>query len=122
MNLQNGLENVRGCNEWNTFFEEKIKKETSNLLVKGENSKKSAIPRSLNEVVGKDATRISTRVIRIRQSIRRRTSKRFTNTTRRRTWNWKINFNFTIMRKSTRRWKSIICIRRRICRTDKIKS
>ena len=59
MNLQNGLENVRGCNEWNTFFEEKIKKETSNLLVKGENSKKSAIPRSLNEVVGKDATRIA---------------------------------------------------------------
>ena len=42
MNLQNGLENVRGCNEWNTFFEEKIKKETSNLLVKGENSKKRA--------------------------------------------------------------------------------
>ena len=76
MNLQNGLENVRGCNEWNTFFEEKIKKETSNLLVKGENSKKSAIPRSLNEVVGKDATRISTRVIRIRQSIRRRPCKR----------------------------------------------
>ena len=64
------------CNEWNTFFEEKIKKETSNLLVKGENSKKSAIPRSLNEVVGKDATRISTRVIRIRQSIRRGTCKR----------------------------------------------
>ena len=76
MNLQNGLENVRGCNEWNPFFEEKIQKETSNLLVKGENSKKSAIPRSLNEVVGKDATRISTRVIRIRQSIRRGTCKR----------------------------------------------
>ena len=53
-------------------------KETSNLLVKGENSKKSAIPRSLNEVVGKDATRISTRVIRIRQSIRRGTCKRIT--------------------------------------------
>ena len=33
MNLQNGLENVRGCNEWNTFFEEKIKKENGFAIV-----------------------------------------------------------------------------------------
>lgn len=59
MNLLNGLESVLGCNEWNSFYEEKIKKESSNLLVNGE-TKKSTIPRKLNEVIGKDATRIST--------------------------------------------------------------
>lgn len=59
MNLLNGLESVLGCNEWNSFYEEKLKKESSNLLIKGE-TKKSSIPKNLNEVVGKDATRIGT--------------------------------------------------------------
>ncbi len=59
MNLLNGLESVLGCNEWNSFYEEKIKKESSNVLIKGE-TKKSTTPKSLNEVVGKDATRIGT--------------------------------------------------------------
>lgn len=48
-----------GCNEWNTFYEERIKKESSNLVIKGE-TKKSTTPQNLNEVVGKDATRIGT--------------------------------------------------------------
>ncbi len=59
MNLPNGLANVRGCNEWNSFYEEKIKKESSNVLIKGE-TKKSTTPKNLNEVIGKDATRIGT--------------------------------------------------------------
>lgn len=59
MNLPNGLVNVLGCNEWNSFYEEKIKKESSNVLIKGE-TKKSSIPKNLNDVIGKDATRIGT--------------------------------------------------------------
>lgn len=59
MNLLNGLVNVHGCNEWNSFYEEKIAKEGSLLVAKGE-KKKTSIPKNLNEVVGKDAARIST--------------------------------------------------------------
>lgn len=58
MNLQNGLENVHGCNEWNSFYEEKIAKE-SNSLIKSD-QKRSTKPKNLTEVEGKDAVRIET--------------------------------------------------------------
>ena len=47
------------CNEWNSFYEEKI----NNVAVSSNNpsgKQKSAIPRKLKEVEGIDATRIST--------------------------------------------------------------
>ena len=60
MNQLNGLENAHGCNEWNSFYEEKIKKETSaSGLITGQDKKRTT-PRKLNEVEGKDGTRIST--------------------------------------------------------------
>lgn len=46
------------CNEWNSFYEEKINKKADNLSVTGE--KKSCKPMQLNEVVGKENTRVST--------------------------------------------------------------
>ena len=46
------------CNEWNSFYEEKINKKADNLSVTGE--KKSCKPMQLNEVVGKEDVRVST--------------------------------------------------------------
>ena len=54
----NGLENVHGCNEWNSFYEEKINKAAEKLSINGE--KKSTKPMQLNTVVGKEDTRFST--------------------------------------------------------------
>ena len=58
MNHQNGLENVHGCNEWNSFYEEKFSKDSEKTSVTGE--KKSAKPTALKEVIGKESTRVST--------------------------------------------------------------
>ena len=45
------------CNEWNSFYEEKITtKDTKSKLT----DKKVVAPKSLNEVVGKDAVRTCT--------------------------------------------------------------
>ena len=55
MSQLNGQVNVRGCNEWNSFYEEKISKETTSS---GE--RKKVTPRALNEVIGKDAIRTHT--------------------------------------------------------------
>ena len=58
MNQQNGLENVHGCNEWNSFYEEKFSKDSEKTSVTGE--KRSAKPTALKEVIGKESTRVST--------------------------------------------------------------
>jgi DNA repair protein RadA/Sms len=58
MNQANGLENVHGCNEWNSFYEEKLSKNNDKLTATGE--KKSTKPMQLNSVVGKEDTRFST--------------------------------------------------------------
>ena len=58
MNLASGLVSVHGCNEWNTFYEEKLSKNNDKLSVSGE--KKSVKPMLLNTVVGKENTRFST--------------------------------------------------------------
>ena len=57
MNQLNGQENAHGCNEWNTFYEEKISKDTTGS---GERKNKIVTPRILNEVIGKDAIRTHT--------------------------------------------------------------
>ena len=47
------------CNEWNSFYEEKLSKANDKLSVAGA-EKKSCKPLKLNEVVGKEDTRVST--------------------------------------------------------------
>ena len=47
-----------GCNEWNTFFEQKISKSTDKGI--GGETKKTCTPTILNSVIGKDSTRNST--------------------------------------------------------------
>ena len=46
-----------GCNEWNSFYEEKLAKETG---TNGEKKSRSVTPKRLNEVEGKDAIRTNT--------------------------------------------------------------
>ena len=48
-----------GCNEWNSFYEEKISKANDKMGAVG-TEKKSCKPLQLNEVVGKEDTRVST--------------------------------------------------------------
>ena len=48
-----------GCNEWNSFYEEKLSKTNDKLESMGI-EKKSCKPLQLNEVVGKEDTRVST--------------------------------------------------------------
>ena len=48
-----------GCNEWNSFYEEKISK-SNDKLAGGVASKKSCKPLKLNDVIGKEDTRVST--------------------------------------------------------------
>lgn len=45
------------CNEWNSFFEEKVAKTSGN---KTEKNKNSSIPMELNKIVGQEAIRTST--------------------------------------------------------------
>lgn len=47
------------CGEWNSFVEEKVKKDDTHSVVRPEN-KKSSKPMSLNSVEGKDEDRVST--------------------------------------------------------------
>ena len=47
------------CGSWNSFFEEKIAKETSKGLSQGERIK-NITPKKLNEVQGKEDTRVKT--------------------------------------------------------------
>lgn len=48
-----------GCNEWNSFYEGKLSKNNDKLGIAG-GEKKSCKPLKLNEVVGKEDTRVST--------------------------------------------------------------
>lgn len=48
-----------GCNEWNTFYEEKLSKASEKMGGVGV-EKKSCKPQKLNEVVGKESSRVST--------------------------------------------------------------
>ena len=56
MNHLNGWENAHGCNEWNSFYEEKFVKTVGTKYEK----KRDVIPTVLNELEGKDVIRNST--------------------------------------------------------------
>ncbi len=56
-NLQSGWGNVHGCNEWNSFYEEKLSKSAKNSKYE---KKKEIKPMVLNELIGKDIVRNST--------------------------------------------------------------
>ena len=59
MNLQNGLEDVHGCNEWNTCYEEKINKTLKTRVGSGPISAPIK-PTRLNDVKNQDIQRQST--------------------------------------------------------------
>lgn len=60
--LQNGLEDVHGCNEWNTCYEEKVNTKTN---VKS-SERRVVKPTLLNDVKKQDIERTSTRIFGIR--------------------------------------------------------
>lgn len=60
MNHLNGWENAHGCNEWNSFYEEKLVKSTGTKYEK----KKDVTPTVLNELEGKAVIRNSCRIFR----------------------------------------------------------
>ena len=47
------------CGEWNTFYEEKIAKDTSKSLTSGDRIK-NLTPKKLNQIVGKEEIRLKT--------------------------------------------------------------
>ena len=57
MSQLNGWVSVHGCNEWNSFYEEKVSKDTTGS---GDRKNKVVTPRALNDVIGKDAVRTHT--------------------------------------------------------------
>ena len=67
------------CNEWNSFYEEKLSKSTSSAV----KEKKVVTPRLLNEVKGAEAVRVKTGI-----GFRWWLSKRFSSFSWRRTWYW----------------------------------
>lgn len=72
------------CNEWNTFFEQKL--ETKAIENKRQN-KQSAGPLKLKDVAYTEIHRLSTGFGELDRVLRRRACRWFTNPTWRRTWN-----------------------------------
>ncbi len=81
-----------GCNEWNTFFEEKISKASSS---NGNSKNKVAKPLPLNSLEGNVKERTSTGFEELDRVLGGGLVKRFFNIIRRRTRNWQIYINFT---------------------------
>jgi len=92
MNHQNGLENVHGCNEWNTCYEEKKVKQAGK-----ERSGKTATPTLLNDIKKDNIIRTSTGFNELDRVLGGGLVKGSLILLRRRTWNWKININTTNM-------------------------
>ena len=62
-NLQNGLESVHGCNEWNTCYEEKITKSVgAHDCALGQ---RAAKPTKLNDIKNTDIARHSTGIAEV---------------------------------------------------------
>lgn len=74
-----------GCNEWNSFYEEKVSKGSS-LSVS--NKSKSVKPLPLNSLEGKITERTSTGFAELDRVLGGGLVKRFFNSSRRRAWNW----------------------------------
>jgi len=92
MNHQNGLENVHGCNEWNTCYEEKISKQTSK-----EKNGKMATPTLLSNIKKDEIIRTSTGFDELDRVLGGGLVKGSLILLRRRTRYWKIYFNTTNM-------------------------
>ena len=73
-----------GCNEWNSFYEEKLSKNTDSKKSKA----KAAVPVSLNQVEKTETTRVKTRPRGIRSCTWRRPCQRVSCFIRRRAWYW----------------------------------
>jgi len=77
------------CNEWNTFFEQKLDEKTKQNKKEG----KEVTAVALKNVEYKEISRISTGFGELDRVLRRRISRRITNITWWRTRNRKINSN-----------------------------
>ncbi len=84
------------CNEWNTFYEEKV---LSSTATSGSSNRKKEIskPVELNKIEGTKELKISTGFGELDRVLGRRIGKWFFSSTGGRAWNWKIYFNFTDM-------------------------
>ena len=80
------------CNEWNTFYEEKIVKDKDGAFL-ADKKTKSVKPTTLNLIEGVEASRISTGVGELDRVLGGRHCKRFFSTFGWRTWNWKVYLN-----------------------------
>ena len=92
MNLQNGLENVLGCNEWNTCYEEKISKQIGK-----EKNGKMATPTLLNDIKKDEIVRTSTGFDELDRVLGGGLVKGSLILLRWRAWYWKIYINTTNM-------------------------
>lgn len=75
------------CNEWNTFFEEKIMKASDGSFLNDKKAKSSK-PSKLNSVEGKETARISTGVGELDRVLGGGIVKGSLVLLRRRTWYW----------------------------------
>ncbi len=82
------------CNEWNSFYEEKISKNTDK---KNNTNKTPAIPVSLNKVEKTETIRTKTGFDELDRVLGGGLVKGSLVLLRRRTWNWKINTYSTDM-------------------------
>ncbi len=104
-----------GCNEWNSFYEEKLStKDTKTKAV----DKKMVAPKPLNDVVGKDSVRTHTGIGELDRVLGGGIVARIINFSRWRAWYWQIYTNFTALRQNARRRKSAVCFRRRVSRAS----
>ena len=85
-----------GCGEWNSFYEEKIAKETSKSSSSGDRIK-NITPKKLNEVVGREEIRIKTGLNELDRVLGGGLVKGSLILVGRRAWNWKVYFNFTAL-------------------------
>ena len=92
MNLQNGLENVLGCNEWNTCYEEKISKQIGK-----EKNGKMATPTLLNDIKKDEIVRTSTGFDELDRVLGGGLVQGSLILLRWRAWYWKIYINTTNM-------------------------
>lgn len=83
-----------GCNEWNSFYEEKV---FSGLKEKSSESRKKVKPIELTKIEGKHETRISTGIGELDRVLGGGLVNRFSSINWRRTRNRKIHFNITNM-------------------------
>lgn len=93
MNLQNGFGKCPACNEWNTFFEQKL----DNKVIKNKKEGKETTSVALKSVEYKEISRLSTGFGELDRVLRRRISRRLTYINWRRARYWKIYINSSNM-------------------------